>query len=130
MDVLANREDDFDLQKFNVAFEKEKERKRKEQELRMKNKLERLNQSPPRKKLADYSVGELMIGIKDTWFEILDDTLQNKINKELFTKDDRLFFVGLTFFITVLSIFLYIYLFEEKNTPNQSYVIRHVYEIK
>ena len=129
MDVLTNRKNDFDLQKFNVQFEAEKERKRKEQEMRMEGKLDELNQQPDGKKLVDYSVGELMISIKDTWFELLDDMLQYQITPATFMKGDRIFFIGLTIFIATVIVYLYAVLFEDSEGSNITKLeVKHIHE--
>lgn len=107
MDVIATREDDFDLQKFNLEFEKEKDRRKEEIAKKEQAKLDLLNKDPPPKPVYKYSIGEIFIGIKDSWFDILDDILQYGITQDTFTKNNRLYFIGITFIFLVSILFIY-----------------------
>jgi hypothetical protein len=55
-----------------------------------------------KKKIYEMSVGEILVGIKDTWFEILDDLLQQNFTLDIFTRGTRLFFIGLTLVLIII----------------------------
>ena len=84
---------------------------------------------------------EILIGLKNTWFGILDDILEGNIKLNILSKKNRLFYVGLT--ILIIAIILYIYDYMIKNNDSNSLnnilgnldtgrnnivEIRHIYE--
>lgn len=111
---ISTKMSEFDVRKFNIDFDVEKALQQKLQKEKEKKKLAELNKEPPKKKIYQLSVGEILIGIKDSWFDILDDILQGKIGISLFTKNNRLFFIGLTICIIVLVVYLYDVLTEDE----------------
>ena len=62
-------------------------------------------------------MGEIIIGIKDTWFGILDDLLLQRFTFDTFTKDSRLFFIGITLVIFGIVFYVYGYLVDENEEP-------------
>ena len=46
-------------------------------------------------------------GIKHTWSNLLNDVLDHKFETNTFTKEHRLFYIGITFVIIVLIMCLY-----------------------
>lgn len=122
----------FDTQNFNASFERAKEARKKKEAIQMQIKLDELNKPPPLKMVHEYSIGEIVIGIKDTWFELLDDMLQYEISLELFTKKNRLYFIGMTILIIVGFLFIFNLLFgeEKKKTPDEKMItVNHVHKI-
>jgi hypothetical protein len=119
----------YDSITFNKDFEIEKSRDKLLQTLIDEEKLRLLNERANRKSVWQYSPYDICIGITDTWFNILDDMLHLKFNIEIFTKEKRLFFVGIT--ILFFGIIMYIYNFIESSeidTCNQqSKIIKHYY---
>jgi hypothetical protein len=107
-DKNKSKEDDAEFNaKFNAEFEKQKadnNKKNKDNELK---RLNSLNQEVDTRTIWDLKFNEMLIGVKDTWFEILDDILIGNISSNIFIKKNRLFFIGLT--IIVIVIILYIY---------------------
>jgi hypothetical protein len=101
----------FDLKKFNNEFVFKKEQSQIQNRIKSKEKIDRLTQMAniQKKSLYNFSIAEITIGIKDTWFGILDDILSQKFEIKTLTKNDRLFFIGLT--IIFISAILYIYNF-------------------
>ena len=92
----------FDVQTFNIEFERQKEVQKL---LTAKNEEERikaLNQEEKITPILQRSVGEILIGIKDAWFDIIDDLIKLNITTETFVKNDRLFYIGLTIILYVL----------------------------
>jgi hypothetical protein len=116
-DKIKNAEpnNDFDLQKFNREFVFKKEKAAIENQINSQEKIEKLTQAANTeiKSLYDYSVSELAIGIKDSWFGILDDLLAQKIESKTLTKNNRLFFIGLTIIFICVILYLYNFFIEE-----------------
>ncbi len=118
-DFTTNGE--FDLGKFNDSFDKSKEEQKQITKINDTAKLNSLNQTISKKSLFQLSTGEMLIGIKDTWFGIIDDiihlnfyTNQGKQSlTSIFIKDDRMFYIGLTLLIIALGLYLYNYFDEE-----------------
>jgi hypothetical protein len=126
---------DFDLDNFNKEFVFKKERAAIENRIKSQKKLDRLTKTAnvPEKSLYNLSVAEFVIGIKDTWFGILDDLLAKKIELETLTKNNRLFFIGLT--IILITAILYLYNFfideeivEEKDETNKIIEKYYIYK--
>jgi hypothetical protein len=113
----------FDIDKFNKEFVQYQESNKKEKEEKEKEKIAKLNENiiiP--KKLYELSLYDILVGIKDTWFGILDDSLNFQFNIETFTKNNRLFFVGCTFLIIAILVFCYNIMFDEKKEKKKSNV--------
>ena len=101
---------EFDISKFNSAFEDKQDFKENDKELdTMKKVIEK-------EQLHDMSLGKILVNMKDEIFGILYDIITINFNSsdtfiEIFTKNNRLFYIGL--FLIIICIFLYIisYLF-------------------
>lgn len=99
----------FDINKFNSNFDKEKD------ELKLKNKerdaeiLQNLNSYTEFKPIYKNTISEIIIGIKNTWFYLLDDLLEQNFSLDIFTKENRLFYIGIT--LVCISVILYLYNF-------------------
>ncbi len=131
---LSSKSKEDENKKFNLQFDKlkadSKEKYKKNQEdrlLKLNSEANKPSDVPFYKK----NIGQLFIGIKDTWFEILDDILDKQFSIKIFTKDNRLFFIGLT--ICIIGFILVIYdMFmnpSEDSTENKKVEIHHVYHI-
>jgi hypothetical protein len=112
----AEPKKNFDLDKFNKEFVFKKERADIENKIKSQEKINRLTEAAniKEKSLYNLSVGELVIGIKDTWFGILDDLLAKRLEMQILTQNNRLFFIGLTVVIIVTIIYLYNFFLEEE----------------
>lgn len=97
----------FDVQKFNAAFEQSKVQTAKVNSSLESQRLEKLNVQPPPLKPYQLSFAEILIGIKDSWFELIDELLQSQFYIETFTKKNRMFYIGLTVVLIVIIIYLY-----------------------
>lgn len=106
----------FDLDKFNREFVFKKELAVVENRIESQEKLNRLTEAAnlKDKSLFNLSVAELIIGIKDTWFGILDDLLAKKLEIQTLKKNNRLFFIGLTIVIIVTIIYIYNFFIDEE----------------
>lgn len=106
----------FDLDKFNREFIYKREKTKLQTEIQSKERLDKLNKEANEKILPLYSlsVSEIFIGVKDTWFDILDDLLAMNININLISKNNRLFYIGVTVIIIAVLFYLYNFFIEEK----------------
>ena len=87
--------------------------------IRSKEKLEKLlehynGETEVEKPLYQKSIMELFIGLKNTWFDILDDVLAGDFSTNMITKNNRLFYIGLTVIIVALLLYIYNYFTEEE----------------
>lgn len=127
MDLNRARYTDID---FNQKFEQTKELTKEIIKEKDRQRLENLNKETTERSITELSVMEILIGIKDTWFELIDDLLQKKFNAVTFTMNNRMFFIGIT--IIIIAVLAYIYsLFtsdEPNNNENKIVKIYHVYQ--
>jgi hypothetical protein len=107
IDVTPNSTKKIDLGKFNIIFERNKEVAKESQRLKDLEKLNALSQEKQTVSLYDLSLFDIIINAKNAWFNVLDDLLDQKLELATFTKDNRLFYLGLT--IIVFTTILYIY---------------------
>lgn len=71
---------------------------------------------------------EILINIKNTWFGLLDDLLQQKFYIETFTKNNRLLYLGLTIIIIALIVFLLNAMNENfDNNKKKIYQVHYIY---
>ena len=95
----------FDIGKFNTAFDKNKQTQKAITKYNSEKRLNMLAHQDGER--SNVSIVNLFIDIKNSWFYLIDDLLQQKFEIETFTKENRLFFIGLTliFFATILLFF-------------------------
>lgn len=105
---------------FNQKFEEEQAQRNLLMEKNMQNKLNELNNANDKIPLHKLPIGDILINTKDSLFELLDDLLQFKCDQETFTKDNRLFYIGIFLIMNVIFIFLYNAFFEEDISNKQS----------
>lgn len=117
------------LATFNKKFEEQKLRiknrsKKKEKELNSK-----LNNIVPYTPIYTQNLWSILVNLKNAWFDILDDLLNRKFSWEIFTKDSRLFYVGLTFCIIAIILFLLEYITNDEDEKKSNVMeVRHIYE--
>jgi hypothetical protein len=68
-------------------------------------KLEDLNKQKPVELVYDLSVGQIIINLKDTMFDVLDDVINMRFETETLTKNNRLFYIGIFLIILACVIF-------------------------
>ncbi len=80
---------------------------------------------------------EILIEMKNTWFQILDELLAGNFSMSILIKNNRMFYVGLTILIFAIILFIYDYAIDSsdplKNLINSNggvVEIRHIYESK
>ena len=104
----------FDIDKFNNEFvnvaNSQKEKALAEDELQLKKLNEISNQKTS---LANLTLFDLFVGIKNTWFDILDDMLLQNFQPNILFRDNRLFFVGLTLILIGMLMYLYTFFVSE-----------------
>ena len=97
----------FDINKFNNSFETTKEQKKLINKEHDNELLQKLNNNVDNKPLYKNTMSEIIIGIKNSWFYLLDDLIEQKFSIDTFTKDNRLFYIGIT--LIIIAIILYFY---------------------
>ena len=102
--------------KFNQKFQDEKQRIKNLNNITDQNELDKLNTVILTKPLYNYTFLDIFIGIKDAWFGILDDLLNEQFTFVTLIKDNRLFFIGLTLLIIGLILYLYSMPFDNIST--------------
>lgn len=93
---------EFDLGKFSAAFNKNKQTQKYMTKLNSEkrlNILENENTIHTKKTIAD-----ILIEMKNSWFNLIGDLLEQKFEIETFVRNDRLFYIGMT--LIILSIIL------------------------
>jgi len=142
IDVTPNSKKQFDLGKFNIVFDRNKEIAKENQRISDLNKLNALAQDKPKISLYNLSLYELIVNTKDAWFGLLDDLLDQRLELITFTKDNRLFYIGLT--ILIFSVILYLFMIimhddnneltsdnnDKSNTKSNTKTIYHIHEYK
>lgn len=98
----------FDIKEFNRNFEKylvDRDRARK---LAEKTRLDQYETTvTPEKKITEMTLGEILIKMKDSLFDLLRDLLTLKFNWDLFTQDDRLLYLGLLLLTFTIVIWIF-----------------------
>ena len=97
----------FDLGKFNKVFDVNREITKRNQRVEELEKLNRLSQVETRTSLYDLNMSQILVNTKNSWFNMLDDLLEQRFQVSTFTKENRLFYVGLT--IVFICVILYLY---------------------
>lgn len=105
------------LDKLNREFEQYKEQRKEVMKDQIQKKLDILNAPQEETPAYNLSIGQIMINIKDTIFNITDDILRFDFSWDILLKENRLFYVGL--FLVIVACLTYLYLFfivDEKDT--------------
>ena len=93
--------------------------------------LEKLNKENSTLKTPLYSMSpyEILVNLKNIWFDILDDLHEGNISFNILLKDDRLFYVGLSLILFALLLYsTYVLLdFDESEKNNAQIIEKHYY---
>jgi len=111
--LYINNDGKFDINRFNRDYDQYRIRRKEEMDKKIALKLAELNKPKPEIPIYQKSIGTILINTKDTLFEILDDMLQGNFSSNTFTKNNRLFFIGITMIIIACFILLYTHIFDE-----------------
>ena len=110
----------FDLGQFNKTFDRNKEIVKESQRINDLNKLNALSQETPHVSLYDLNLFQIIINTKNTWFNLLDDLLDQKFELDTFTKENRLFYMGLTVVFITAVLYLYVTIMSDDNNENKA----------
>jgi hypothetical protein len=115
----------FDITSFNTAFDEQK-KQAKEQTIKIDTDLVKYGT----KKIYDMSILDIIIGIKDTWFNLIDNVLNKNVSVQTFTKDDRLFYFGITILFITISIYIFGIMFNKDVVDKQNNIqkVYHIYK--
>ena len=139
IDFVPNTDRQYDLGKFNIAFDRSLNRSlnRTGEETKQSQRLDDLNKlnalaqgvaSPTSAEeknnanVTNMSISQILINTKDALFNLLDDILEQRFETETFTRDNRLFYIGIT--ILFFAIILYLYLMMSSSDSNQDQTIK------
>ncbi len=121
----------FDLASFNRGFDKYAEQERERIKKLEIERIKLLNVGPKEKEIYQLNIYEILVGVKNSWFGVLDDLLEQRFSWTILTKNNRMFFIGLTFIIITILLYIYSALTEDdkvqQNVPTE---IHHIYHIK
>ena len=99
---------EFDNQKFQAAFNEMIKKNKMAREKAEQEKLDSLTTIERQKKLHELSMLDVLVYIKNSVFGILRDLLTLHWSKDMFTKEDRILYIG----ILLLFIDIMLYLFD------------------
>jgi hypothetical protein len=116
-----------DSDQFNKLFEEKKALSKKRLQKNQEKKINKMNVLSTKKKLHELNIKEILIGIKDTWFEFLDDLLQHKFAPETLTKNNRMFFLGISFVVIMILLYTYDTLTVSTGDGGDKQIIEHHY---
>ncbi|ARF11769.1 hypothetical protein Klosneuvirus_2_205 [Klosneuvirus KNV1] len=111
------------LDKFNRQFEQYKTQRKDIMGAEIQKKIDLLNTPPQDIPAYDLSIGQIMINIKDSMFNITDDILRFDVTSNTFLKENRLFYTGLFFVIMACLLYLYLYFIDSESSNKGSTVI-------
>jgi hypothetical protein len=80
--------------------------------------------------IQQQSMSDILIGVKNTWFGILDDILAGDFNLRIFTRSNRLFYIGITLIVVAILLFLYNYFTEKREEKVITIEKHYIYENK
>jgi hypothetical protein len=102
----------FDVGQFNKRFDSMIRREKIIDKNIDANKLNKLNDIIKQKPIYENSLMEIIYNTKTELFYILDDLLQQNISWNILTKNNRLFYIGIT--LIIFSVLFFIcYIFSE-----------------
>jgi hypothetical protein len=109
----------FDVNKFNQDFDAYLARQKAERLLREEKFLGQKQIEIRDKLLHELTFIELLINMKNEFFDILDDMASLNISLETFTKRNRLFYIGLLLLIfAIMLVCVNIIFYNEKSDSN------------
>lgn len=93
---------EFNLSQFNKLYREEQLKRinfyRSQEEARLKE----LDKNQPAPDLLNYTLGQHLINMKNTPFNIGSDLINDQFSYRIFTKDNRMFYLGLILVIIFL----------------------------
>lgn len=118
----------FDVDRFNRNFDQYKDRRKVIMKAQMDERLAELNKPPPTIPIWNRPIGTILIEMKDAMFGIIDDLLSYNFNINIFTKDNRLFYLGLFLLLSIIIVFILGLLVNlDSELPKKEKIIKHYY---
>ena len=104
----------FDVKKFNKEFDSEMSIEKKNIQIKEEEKLKQMsdNENNKKDKLYKMNIFEILIQLKNNVFSMMDDIIHLNFNN-FFSKDDRLFYIGLILILFGLFMSIISYLFDK-----------------
>ena len=110
-DFQTDNNKEFNIKLFNENYEKYKSKRENLVSELENTKLAELNNEQNNKQLHELTLPEILTGVKDSTFAVLDDVLQMKVTKETFLIENRMFFIGLLIIVLILLSYIFNSLF-------------------
>lgn len=120
--------DKFEIDRFNRVFDQYIDRRKEEMKKRMEQRLNELNKPVDPPPIYNLPLGEILIKTKDSMLNMLDDLLRFRFNLDTFTKNNRLFHIGVLTIIIGLVIYLYAVLSDSDSSNGIKYNNRIIVE--
>jgi hypothetical protein len=118
----------FDYKKFNKEFDQMKNTNKQIFAREDEAKLAKLNADHTKKpSILSLSLFDLLVNLKDSWFDLTDDLLNKKFTMSVITKDNRLFYVGITLLFFAVVLYLYNSLVDDEPINTNIQEIHHIY---
>lgn len=127
---IGTIKNNFDNDLFNKDFGTYVSQKRKQTKEEDDDRLIKMNTEIYNKKISDMSLNELLVGWKQTIVTIIDDMINKKISKESITKENNLFYIGVTIIICTIIIYVVCLLLENNDDHKVPQEINHNYKIE
>jgi len=96
----------FDVNEFNADFDKYLEEEKNKREVKEQRFLEAKDFEKKPKKIHELSLFEIMINMKNSVFDVIDDIVSMNISSDTFLKDNNLLYLGLLFFIFGITLYI------------------------
>lgn len=120
----------FDLKKFNKVFDINREISKRNQRVKDLEKLNELSRVDTMTSLYDLNISQILVNIKNTWFNLLDDILEQRFQLNTFTKENRLFYIGLTILFIAVIMYIYTMISGEEEVMDSNYGTQPIYIIQ
>lgn len=119
--------DEFDIDKFNRDFEQYRIKRKKEMKKKMALRLAELNKPKKVVQVYEKPLGNILLDTKDAMFEILDDLLQHKLEIDTFTKNNRLFYIGIVLIFIAVFLYMYTIVIGDNHRSSETYKNKHIH---
>lgn len=110
----------FNLGRFNKEFDRNKEIAAKNQDIKDAVKLSELSREDKKVSLYDLSIYQILINTKNAWFNFLDDILDRRFQLDTLTKENRLFYIGLTLLVIAIILYIYFMIVDDKSNEKNN----------
>jgi hypothetical protein len=88
---------------FDSTFEVQKEINKQNEQNRLNILSQEATQELIKKPILQYTIDDYSIGFSTNMLGVMDDLINKEFNISIFTKDNRIFYVGITILIIALS---------------------------